>query len=237
MNTKQRGIFYGVGVGPGDWELLTLKAVRILSGCDWLACPHSDHSGEGHIALDIALAALPELSQKPRLELYLPMSRNQDELAKHRMAAAQRIAQQLDNGKSVAFITLGDPSIYSTCSYLYKLVRDLGYPIEVVAGVPSFCAAAAAVKRPLAQGGQSLHITPASYHETQAALDWPGTKVLMKAGRTLPELIEQLKAKNKQESSIAVQNCGMPGERIFSPVESCEGAGYFTLVMVNEEES
>ena len=134
------GILYGVGVGPGDPELLTLKAQRVLRTADVIAVPDK---GAGE---KTALTIIGDLAEEKELLLCpAPMVRDRKALDAARDGIASRIAAVLDQGRSVAFITLGDPTVYSTYLYIHKRVRALGYEAEIVPGVPSFCAAARVV--------------------------------------------------------------------------------------------
>ena len=150
------GKLYGIGVGPGDPELMTLKAVRLIEECDIVAVPKSGE-GEG-VARQIAKGAVKDFEQKNVIEVSMPMTRDPQVLEQSHQAAAQLIEGYLKEGKSVAFLTLGDPAIYSTYIYVHKRVQQHGYPVEMVPGVPSFCAVAAKLNTGLAEGAQPLHI-------------------------------------------------------------------------------
>ena len=220
-----KGILYGIGVGPGDPELLTLKAIKAINLCDVIAMP--DSGGEKQIALDIAREYIGE---KPILALDLPMIRDQAELERKRMAAAGAICAKLDMGEQVGFLTLGDPMLYSTYSYLHGIITARGYTAKVIPGVTSFCAAAAALGQPLCEGGQSLHIIPALYADLESALALDGAKVLMKSGRKLEEAIELIKEK-KLRAAVA-QRVGMDGERLLQDVSEDVDAEYFSVIIV-----
>ena len=144
------GKLYGIGVGPGDPELMTLKAVRLIEECDIVAVPKSGE-GEG-VARQIAKGAVKDFEQKNVIEVSMPMTRDPQVLEQSHQAAAQLIEGYLKEGKSVAFLTLGDPAIYSTYIYVHKRVQQHGYPVEMVSGVPSFCAVAAKLNTGLAEG-------------------------------------------------------------------------------------
>ena len=106
------GILYGIGVGPGDPELLTLKALRILRESDVIAIP--SETKESCAAYRIALEACPELERKELLPIPMPMTKDSAALERSHEAAANAIARQLEQGRQVAFVTLGDPTFYST---------------------------------------------------------------------------------------------------------------------------
>lgn len=223
-----KGTLYGVGVGPGDPELITLAAVRVIESVPVLAVPDGG-AGES-VAWQIACQAVPTVQEKTVLALSMPMTRDSAALAQSHQAAAEQLAQRLQQGDDVAFLTLGDPSIYSTFGYLRALVAGMGYPTRVVAGVPSFCAAAARLQLSLAEGGEPLHLFPASYEGLEEALGWKGTKVLMKSGRSL----QKVRALLGEEAPVwMVERCGMPGERVYRTLS--EEAGYLSLVILKEE--
>lgn len=141
-----RGKLYGVGVGPGDPELLTRKAERIIRTSAVLAVP--DKGAGEKTALNIIG---PLAHGKERLDCSTPMVRDQAVLDGAYDAAADAICEKLDQGKDVAFITLGDPTVYSTYIYIHRRVVNRGYGAEIIPGVPSFCAVAARLGSPCAR--------------------------------------------------------------------------------------
>ena len=139
--------------------------------------------------------------------------------------------EQLELGKTVCFLTLGDPTVYSTYLYLHKKVAALGYPAHLVPGVPSFCAAAAELGISLCENAQQLHIIPGTY-DPVSSLELSGVKVLMK--NDLPATLAALRQKNIQ--AAMVENCGMETQRIFRSLEEIpQDAGYFSLLIVKDE--
>ena len=190
-----KGTFYGVSVGPGDPELMTLQAVRLIRQCPVLAAPQTA-SGQ-MLALDIARSALGEaLDGKTIVPLYFAMSRDPAALAASHEKAAAAVRQYLDAGQDVAMLNIGDVSIYATFGYLQEILQAGGYATAMAAGVPSFCAAAARLNVPLT-GGMDTPLTIAPGGWTDRVLEMPGTKVLMKAGRQLPVLLDTLQQADK----------------------------------------
>ena len=208
------GIFTGVGTGPGDPELMTLKAVQVIRACSVIALPVSDPALEKPVyeaagrrkeeqgnaagpdtgrylakcvAWQIAAGAVPEIGEKDRIWLPMPMIKDKEKLKAIHDRDAEALAELLDAGKDVAFLTLGDPTVYSTCMYVHKRLKRMGYETRIVPGIPSFCAAAARMDVPLAENRQEIHILPASY-DIENSLELPGTKVLMKAGRKMSDV-------------------------------------------------
>ena len=205
----QKGTLYGIGVGPGDPELMTVKAIRTILACDVIAAPLTN--AEKQSALDIARR---HVGEKPVLPLDLPMTREEAVLRKNRVAAAGRIIEQLDEGKDVGFLCLGDPMIYSTYGYIQAIVAGRGYAVAAVSGVTSFCAAAAALGEPLCEGGEALHIIPAAYGDLDAALALDGVKVLMKPGKQWRGAREAIKRKAGASKVFLAMRVGMEGERL-----------------------
>ena len=133
-------------------------------------------------------------------------------------------------------LNLGDVSIYATFGYLQEILEKEGYPTAMAAGVPSFCAAAARLNRPLT-GGMDAPLTIAPGGGAERVLDAPGTRVLMKTGRQMPKLIETLERRGKLADSAIVYNCGLPDERLYpdlSRERPEENAGYFAVVLIKE---
>lgn len=218
----KQGVLYGVGVGPGDPELMTVKAVRIIREADVVAVP------DGQTAQNIAA---DYLEGKEILPCSMPMLRDKALLAQKHGEAAERICALLEQGKTVAFLTLGDPSVYSTYMYVHRRVLARGYEAQLVPGVPSFCAVAARLGDSLCEGAEPLMIVPASYRNADACLDFPGNKVFMKAGRSMGDLRDKLRARG--DSAQMVENCGMQNERVFRSLDEIDpDAGYFSVVLV-----
>lgn len=223
------GTLYGVGVGPGDPALLTLKAARLLKDCDLVAIPHRE--AEKCFAYEIAASAVPEIGDKPLLCVDMPMTRDKALREAAYEAGADSIADALEKGRDIVFITLGDPSVYSTFAYLAKRVQAKGFPVVWVPGVTSFCAAAAAVKTPLCTDRDALHILPGGA-KAREALSLSGTKVFMKG--ELPALLDALEACRTE--AFAVENCGTGEERVYrTRADIPADAGYYLVTVVKEE--
>lgn len=229
----KKGVCYGVGVGPGDPELLTLKAVHILERCPVIAAPQTK-SGE-MLALDIVRGAV-DLAGKTVLPLTFTMSKDPAVLSASHQAAADAIQVYLDRGLDVAMPNLGDVSIYATWGYLMDVLRGRGYETAMIPGVPSFCAAAARLNATLVSWGSPLHVIPVGKAPVKPLLDQPGGKVLMKAGTSLSELVEALRSTGQLHRAALVEDCGLPGERVWTDLEQIpEDVGYFATVIVKEE--
>ena len=222
-----RGTVYGVGVGPGDPELMTLKACRLIRENDCIAVPGKE--AKESVAYKIAVQAVPELADKDLIPIHMPMVKDRHQIGEEHLRGAALIRQYLDQGKNVVFLTLGDSTIYCTFSYLQYLLEKEGYPVELVSGIPSFCAAAARLNLPLTEWDEPLHVVPA-VHRSDDPLDQPGTYVLMKAASRMEEVKALIRRSGREAS--AVLNCGMESEKICRCVDDIpDDAGYFSLII------
>ncbi len=225
-----RGKLYGIGAGPGDPELMTVKAIRCLEQCDVVAVPDADKGSS--TVYQIVRQAYPAIEDKPTFTVVMPMTHDLEKLRKNYRAAADLVESYLDQGKTVGFITLGDPTVYSTYMYVHKLALADGYEAAIIPGITSFCAAAARLNISLSERAEMLHVIPSS-HGVEEALRLPGTKVLMKAGSKIKAVKEALVASGKNVQ--AVINCGMEGEQVCRTAQEIpDDAGYFSLIIVKD---
>lgn len=230
MKKQAYGTFYIVGVGPGDPRLMTYLSVETIRACPVIAVARSG-SGQRGVAYQIAQGMIEHLEAKACIEFHVPMSKDQKVLAEAYQCAAADIMQALCAGKDVACLTLGDPTIYSSSIYLYRIVKAHGFHAEIISGVPSFCAAAAKLGDSLVDRAEELHVIPSSYGGSlEKAVKLPGTKVLMKAGAQIRSVKEQLQTKNAQ--CEMVENCGMQNEKIYQCLEDIpEKASYYSIIV------
>lgn len=245
------GMFYGIGVGPGDPELLTLKAVRMIRECEVLAiavsspdleAPVYEEAGtkssfpellERCVAYQIVLPAVPEATEKAKLFLPMPMMKKKDKLKEIHDLCADMTEKIMKQGKNVAFITLGDPTVYSTCLYVHKRLKRRGLKTSLIPGIPSFCAAAARMDMGLVENKEELHVIPASYG-IEESMEIPGTKVLMKAGKKMPYVKQVVREKGLEAEMV--ENCGMSNEHIYRTVDEIpDDAGYYSLMIIKEK--
>ena len=226
------GILYGVGVGPGDPEYMTLKSVRLIRENQVIALPGP--VAEETVAYQIAAAAVPELAEKTLVPVEMPMTHDREEMEKNHRLAADVIETYLKKGENVIFLTLGDPTIYSTYLYVQKHIINRGYQTELVSGITSFCAAAACTGTSLAEWSEPLHVIPA-VHRLEGDLDLPGNYVLMKSGRKMDQVKEILRRSGRDV--VMVENCGMESEHIYHGVDEIpDDAGYYSLIIAKEAE-
>ncbi|MBR1497258.1 MAG: precorrin-2 C(20)-methyltransferase [Oscillospiraceae bacterium] len=227
---QNKGILYSIGVGPGDPELLTLKAVKTIGRCPVVAAPRT--GGGDMLALDIARQAA-DLAGKTIVPLDYSMTRDETARERQHSAAAEAIEAHLAAGRDVALLNLGDVSIYATCGYLREKLKAKGYESVMIPGVPSFCAVAARLDMSLTDRDEPLHIIPGGAGGLDAALAFPGTRVLMKSGKSLPMVLEALRDRGCLEGASMVVNCGLPEELVCRDLRKApEDARYFATVVV-----
>ena len=214
-----RGKLYSVGIGPGDPELMTLKAVRLLKECDVVALPKGD--GDIMTAKNI-VNQIVNIDEKEQVVIYMPMTKDKDALAKAHQEGAD---------------TITCPTVYATCIYVHKLVLKAGYDAELVAGVTSFCAVAAKLNVSLCEKAEPLIILPGSYKESSKFLDAPGNKVLMKSASQIASVRDELKERGLLSHAAMVERCGLPGEKVYRDLnEIDEKSSYFSIILVKEKE-
>lgn len=231
-----QGIFYGIGVGPGDPELLTCKAARLLGEVDVIALPVTG-PGKKSTAYKIAERFIGHHCRV--LEIDFPMTHDRSRLEEAWETGREAVSAVLSGGESVAFITLGDPMLYSTYIYLYHHLQQAGYRVFTVPGINSFSAAAAAAGVPLAYGDEKMAILPGSAVTRLSAEELVGfqTLAIFKVANCFNEIVKTLDQAGLLPGSVLVINCGQPGERIVTDLKSVLGEklSYFSLIISRKE--
>lgn len=232
------GKLYGIGIGPGDPKLLTLKAQEILNKVDTIFVPKAADERQS-CARSIVEAAT--LSRKHFVELTFPMTKDKNKLKTYWLHAAKRIAKELKKNKISAFVTIGDPFIYSTYIYLLETLRK-NFPnieSETIPGISSFNAAAASSGLPLVKGDEKLAILPVTKNlkGLREALKEFDTVVLMKVGAKLKSVIRLLKEMKLIKNSVLVSRAGQAGEKIISDLSSLNNRklGYLSVILVKRK--
>ena len=226
-----KGVLYGVGTGPGDPELLTIKAVRTIESCPVIAAPQT---ADGvMVALDIVRGAV-DLTGKTVIPVRFSMTRDAERRAAEHASLVRELVAHLDAVRDVALLNLGDPSIYATFQRIAPDVRARGFEARAIPGVPSFCAVAAALERDLTPEMSSpLHIVPGGYDDVRRAIGWPGTKVVMKARRSLADTKRILREEGAFDGAELVEDCGLPSERVYRSLDDVPDRGsYFSTMVV-----
>lgn len=224
------GTLYGLGVGPGDPELLTLKAHRILKACPVVAYPAPD-AGESFARSIVAEYLSPYQAEIP---IVVPMRTERFPAAEVYDKAGDAIAAHLDAGRDVAVLCEGDPFFYGSFMYVFERLGGR-YPTEIVPGVSSIMASAAAAKRPLAARNDVLTVLPGPLEddELQARIMISDAVAIMKVGRHLPR-VRALIARLGLTGAAAYCERVSLGEEKVVPLESlaAEAAPYFSMILI-----
>lgn len=228
---KTEGMIYGIGVGIGDPEDITLKAVRCIEESDILILPSNDL--EKCRAYQIAKKAVPEIKDIETLALEFEMVKDESVRAKNHQIIYETAKKLVLENKTVSFLTIGDPALYSTYSYIAELAQKDGIRTQAVSGVSSITACANRLGITLCDAGTQLHIIPDT-EDIEGMLELPGTKVLMKCGRSISVIKEKLKG--KRVSVYAVENCGMPEEKCYRSLDEIPDSGSYMLTIIVKEE-
>ncbi|MFP3999839.1 MAG: precorrin-2 C(20)-methyltransferase [Desulfobacterales bacterium] len=230
---KKSATLYGIGVGPGDPELITIKAVKTLSMVDVVYTASSTKNNYS-LAISIARPHIPEDTEIRHLGF--PMSKDTRVLEQAWKKNAETVAQTLTEGKNAAFLTLGDCLTYSTYSYLARHLRRINPEAHTVAipGITSYNAAAARLQRPLAEGEESLLIVSGSSGggKLRQMGEHADNVVFVKAYKNAADITRAINERGWREKSAGVVACGLPRERIVKDIGEFEDSppDYWTLI-------
>lgn len=225
-----KGMIYGIGVGPGDPELMTFKSVRLIREADVIAVAGKE--AKESVAYKIAAEAVPEIAEKELLAVEMPMTKDGKALEEAHRTGVNALEELVDQGKTVVYLTLGDPTVYCTFSYLQHRLEADGYEVRLVPGISSIMASAAALGIPLTEGNEELHVLPGN-HLTEGLNGLRGTCVVMKSASRIKDVKSMLRSSGKEVQ--AVLNCGMESERLFRSADDIpDDAGYFALIIAKE---
>ncbi len=233
------GTFFGVGVGPGDPELITIKAQRVLREAPVICLPKSREEGASYVRTFVSHLIDP--SRQQLVELVFPMTKYRSVLEQHWAAALEQVLTPLRRGRDVAFVTEGDPFIYSTFMHLYCLVVESHpeIPVKVIPGVSSINASAAAAGLPLVDGAERLAVLPATYEGDQLAevLRLFDTVVLLKVNRVFDRVLGVLDELGLAEQAVYVKRCGSEEQEVVRDVRTLRGKelDYLSLLIVRKQ--
>jgi precorrin-2/cobalt-factor-2 C20-methyltransferase len=236
VRERKCGKLYGIGIGPGDPKLLTLKAKEIIDRVDIIFCPKGD---EDKTSWARSIIEATTSASKEVVELHFPMTRNKKVLEVYWQKAARRIAKGVAGGKEAAFVTLGDPFIYSTYIYLVKTLHK-DFPeveVETIPGISAFNAAAAKAQIPLVEGDERMAVLPVrkDLKGLREAFQTFDTVILMKVGSKLDKVMALLREMDLLKHSVLVSRIGQPGERMIrdlSSLNEVKKEGYLSVLIV-----
>jgi len=234
LQTPSLGTLTGIGVGPGDPDLITLKALKCLQAADVVAFPQGRH-GQPGLAQHIVT---PHLAQQRLLPLYFPYIFDQDQLSEAWHRAADGVWQWLSQGQDVVFACEGDLSFYGTFNYL-ALSLERRYPTVKIRRVPGVCSPMAAVSAlgiPLTVQSDKLVVLPALYSLADLAtvLAWADVVVLLKVGAVYEPVWQLLGDRHLLERSWAIINATQPTQEIYHPLTAHPylKLPYFSLMVI-----
>ncbi len=233
---KTTGKLFGVGVGPGDPELLTIKAVRVIKEADII---FTAASTKNRYSLAVEIAT-PYISPSTRIEkLSFPMTKDEKEVETAWIHNAKQIAEQLKKGKNAVFLTLGDPTTYSTFGYILKKMECImpQADIETIPGITSFHAASARLNKILVEGEESLLITSGAFGGEQIRKNSGVENVaIVKAYKNIKDINSALKETGFDNKAVAVSKCGRENEQIIKNINELETKkpDYWTLILASK---
>ena len=232
------GTLYGIGTGPGDPELITIKSAKILSRVDVIFAAASTKNKHS-IAVGIAKSHIPK--KTPVKILSFPMTMDKEEAIKSWKNNAHTIIGELEKGKDTAFLTVGDPMTYSTYSYILQHIRSMAPHLSIVTipGITSYQAAAASLNMPLVEGEEALLITSGvkGGDRLRKNSDKPENIVFLKAYRNVKDIVLALKDADMLEKSAGVINCSLPGEKIVENIMELNDRkpDYWSLIIAKQK--
>lgn len=237
MKRQSTGTFYGIGVGPGDPDLIPLKSVKILNRVQVIfaaASSKNKHSqavaiAQPHLPADVSIRLLP-----------FPMTKKIEEKQASWQANAQTIIAELEKGLDVAFLTLGDSMTYATYGYVLKYVQKLAphIPIETIPGITSYQAAAARLNTPLVEGEESLLVLSGveGGDRLRQLSSFAENVVFLKAYRNTRDITKSIDEAGMLQSSVCITNCGRENEEIITDLKELDQRppGYWTLIIAKQ---
>ena len=233
---EKAGKLFGVGVGPGDPELITIKAVNIIKKADIIFTAASSKNTYS-LAVEIASSYI---SASARIEkLSFPMTKDAEKVDHAWTHNANQIANVLKQGKNAVFLTLGDPTTYSTFGYILKKMRCVmpQAKIETIPGITSFHAASARLNRILVEGEESLLVMSGAFGGDRIRrIDGVENVAIVKAYKNTKDINKALKETGLANNCVAVSKCGRKQEEIIKNIDALEKRkpDYWTLILASK---
>ncbi len=231
------GILYGVGVGPGDPDLITIKAVKILAGVSKIFAASSTRN-DYSLAQNIVQKNLKDAQIE---QMAFPMTRDKAVLEEAWKRNAGRVLEVVRTGMDAAFVTLGDPMTYSTFSYLLRTIRKLAPEIEVVTipGITSYQAAAALANTPLSEGEESFHLISGvdGGDRLRKIIETSENVVMLKTYRNFNDIYRALEELDLLDRAVYVGRCGLDEETVIEDLRSLKGekTPYLSLIIIKKQ--
>lgn len=216
----KKGKLYGIGVGPGDSKLLTVKAVEAIKNADMIIMPKSEKK-EGSVAFNIAKPYIS--SETEVLPLVFQMNTDMDAVERQWVENRKIIMEKLDEGKNLVFLTLGDPMLYSTYMYIFNEFKDSDeYDVETIPGIPAFLGIASHIELPVTEWEENVLIIPAtaSPEKFDKALAASDNAVIMKVYKNFAFVQEELRKHHMIKRAVMVSRMGLPDEIIERDIDS-----------------
>ncbi len=234
---RPTGTFYGVGVGPGDKELLTLKAIKTIKAADVIIAPKTEKK-EGSVALSIAEDYIGENARI--VYQVFPMVKNFAQSSREWRQNKEEILGFLEDGKNVVFLTLGDPMFYSTYIYMFKMLKGTAN-IVTVPGITAFTAIGSACDYPIVEGNEILAVIPATADKDKIdrALKAADRAVLMKVYHNFAEIADLLQENDMAKNAVMSSRCGLDEEKLITDIASRKNdkVNYLSTILTGKEGS
>ena len=228
----KKGKFYGIGVGVGDPENITVKATKKLHEVDVIVLPEAK-SGEGSTAFNIVKEYVK--SNVEQMFLEFPMIKDVEARKVFRKNNADKVSAELEKGKNVAFLTIGDPMTYSTYTYVLEHIAD-DVEVETVAGITSFNSVAARLNVPLMIGDEDLKVVSVNRKtDIYKEIENNDNLVLMKISRNFEKIKKAIIETGNKENAVIVSDCGKDNEVVYWDIESVEEVPYFSTMILKKK--
>ena len=228
----KKGKFYGIGVGVGDPENITVKATKKLHEVDVIVLPEAK-SGEGSTAFNIVKEYVKAGVEQMFLEF--PMIKDVEARKVFRKNNADKVSAELEKGKNVAFLTIGDPMTYSTYTYVLEHIAD-DVEVETIAGITSFNSIAARLNVPLMIGDEDLKVVSVNRKtDIYKEIENNDNLVLMKISRNFEKIKKAIIETGNKENAVIVSDCGKENEVVYWDIESVEEVPYFSTMILKKK--
>ena len=234
--TLKTGTLYGIGVGPGDPELITLKALKVLQHI-----PHIFASCSSKNSYSLALSIVRcHLNGAGIEHLPFPMTRDPEVLHQAWEKNAARVLEVLDAGNDAAFVTLGDPLTYSTFGYLLKTLKRMQPEVRVVTipGITSYNAAAALTQIPLTEGEESFYVVSGALGAARLreVVERSDNIVMLKTYRNFTEIYAALEELDLLDRAVCISRCGLDGETVVENLRDLKGRDmpYLSMIIIKK---